>query len=207
MSASVIKSQQASQERPQKASDEAAEKAGSVNKTFLIPLGVFLLLVLILGLGFKLEDPHLLPSVLIDRPFPEFQLAELHDPDRQVTKQDLLGRVSLVNIWATWCPNCVIEHPELTRISREEGILIYGVNYNDSVEKARRWLVRYGDPYEFSMVDDRGKLGIDLGVYGAPETFVIDANGVIQYKHIGIVSRQVWHQTLKPLIEQLQQAK
>ncbi len=173
-------------------------------KALLIPLGVFVLLVGFLAVGFKLEDPHLLPSQLIDRPFPEFTLADLHDDAASITRDDLVGHVSLVNVWATWCANCVIEHPELLRISRDDGIPVYGINYNDDKIKARRWLERYKDPYKKVIVDDEGKLGIDLGVYGAPETFVVDANGVIQYRHVGIVTRDTFENTLQPLIEQLE---
>ncbi len=185
--------------------DKQAE--GRVNKTFLIPLGVFLVLVVILAIGFKLEDPHLLPSVLIDRPFPAFNLKELHDENRIVTREDLMGDVSLVNVWATWCPNCIIEHPEFMRIARDEGVPIYGINYNDERDKAIRWLERNGDPYTLIMEDNEGKLGIDLGVYGAPETFVVDAAGVIQYKHVGAVTRNLWEQTLSPLIDHLRENK
>ncbi|HIG41542.1 MAG: DsbE family thiol:disulfide interchange protein [bacterium] len=172
----------------------------TLNKILLIPLAVFFVLVFILAIGFRLEDAHLLPSQLIDRPFPEFELAELHDEQRTLTVRDLQGEVSLVNVWATWCPNCVIEHPELTRISNDEGVPLYGINYNDDSAKARAWLQRYGNPYRFNIVDNEGKLGIDLGVYGAPETFVVDASGVIQYKHVGEVSTRVWEETLEPLI-------
>ncbi len=187
-------------------SSDASPDASSFNKTLLIPLAAFLALVVILAAGFQLKDPHILPTVLIDRPFPEFELASLTS-DKVLTKKDLIGQVSLVNVWATWCPNCVIEHPELLRISQEEGVPIYGINYNDNSDKARAWLRRYKDPFTEIMVDDKGKLGIDLGVYGAPETFLIDAEGVIQFKHIGIVDKHLWNTTLAPLIEQLKNKK
>lgn len=181
------------------------EASSNIKRVMLVPLGVFLLLVIILATGFRLEDPHLLPSVLIDRPFPDFALAELHDPERTITVEDLKGEVALVNVWATWCANCLIEHPELMRIANEEGVPIYGINYNDDPVKARQWLQRHGDAYRFTMVDQEGKLGIDLGIYGAPETFLIDANGVIQFKQVGVVTPDLWRQTLKPLIAQLQE--
>lgn len=174
-------------------------------KSLLIPLGIFLGLVAILAVGFKLKDPHLLPSEMINRPFPDFQLRELHDPERIVTNRDLQGQVSMVNVWATWCPNCVIEHPELLRISREEDIPIYGIDYNDEAPKAIEWLTRRENPYRLVIVDDQGTLGIDLGVYGAPETFILDANGVIQYRHVGAVTPDVFEDELKPIIEQLRQ--
>jgi cytochrome c biogenesis protein CcmG/thiol:disulfide interchange protein DsbE len=182
-----------------------AEVNGSINvrRVLLIPLAFFFVLITILALGFRLEDPHLLPSVLIDRPFPEFSLTELHEPERVLTVADLKGEVALVNVWATWCPNCLIEHPVLMRIADEEGVPLYGINYNDESVKARRWLERYGNPYQFNMVDNQGKLGIDLGVYGAPETFLLDRDGVIQFKHVGAVTPALWSSTLEPLIKQL----
>jgi cytochrome c biogenesis protein CcmG/thiol:disulfide interchange protein DsbE len=183
--------------------DRSVATNGGVNKSLLIPLAVFVGLVMILAVGFNLEDPHFLPSELIDQQFPEFSLNELNAPDRIVTHQDIKGQVALVNVWATWCPNCLIEHPELMRISREEGLPLYGINYNDESVKARQWLVRHNNPFQFNIVDDQGKLGIDLGVYGAPETFVLDANGVIQYRHVGPVTRRVWEETLRPVVDLL----
>ena len=183
--------------------DRSVTTNDSVNKSLLIPLAVFVGLVMILAVGFNLEDPHFLPSELIDQQFPEFSLNELNTPDRIVTHKDIKGQVALVNVWATWCPNCLIEHPELMRISREEGLPLYGINYNDESVKARQWLVRHNNPFQFNIVDDQGKLGIDLGVYGAPETFVLDANGVIQYRHVGPVTRRVWEETLRPVVDLL----
>ncbi len=175
----------------------------SLNKSLLIPLGVFIVLVVFLALGFQLRDPHLLPSALIDKPFPEFQLKDLHQTAVTRTRDELLGQVSLVNVWGTWCPNCVIEHPELLRISREEDVPLYGVNYNDDSAKAIAWLARHEDPYVYSIVDDKGTLAIDLGVYGAPETFVVDHAGVIRFRHVGAVTREVWQQELLPVVEYL----
>ena len=175
------------------------------NKSLLIPLGVFALLVISLALGFRLQNPHLLPSALIDKPFPEFELADLHQGDLARTVADLTGQIGLVNVWATWCPNCLIEHPELLRISRETDLPLYGVNYNDDNEKALAWLARHEDPYEFSIVDDKGTLAIDLGVYGAPETFVLDANGVIRFRYVGPVTPEVWQETLLPVVELLRE--
>lgn len=176
-----------------------------IRRILLIPLGLFFLLITILSLGFRLEDPHLLPSVLIDRPFPEFALSDLRDPERTITVADLKGEVALVNVWATWCPNCLIEHPEFMRIAADEGVPIYGINYNDESGAALRWLERHGNPYRFNMYDNEGKLGIDLGVYGAPETFLLDRDGVIQFKHVGTVTPEIWSLTLKPLIQQLRE--
>jgi cytochrome c biogenesis protein CcmG/thiol:disulfide interchange protein DsbE len=190
-----------------KSSDKNSDKSDfkRIRRVLLIPLGLFFLLITILSLGFRLEDPHLLPSVLIDRPFPEFALSDLHDPEQTITVANLKGEVALVNVWATWCPNCLIEHPEFMRIAADEGVPIYGINYNDESGAARRWLERHGNPYRFNMYDNEGKLGIDLGVYGAPETFLIDRDGVIQFKHVGTVTPEIWSLTLKPLIQQLRE--
>ncbi len=185
---------------------EAAESMTTgltLKKSLLIPLGVFLMLVVFLGLGFGLKDPHFLPSVLIDKPFPEFELVDLADDSVVRTEADLKGGLSLVNVWATWCPNCLVEHPELMRIAAEENIPIYGVNYNDDSVKARAWLKRHKDPYAFSIVDNKGTLAIDLGVYGAPETFVVDANGVIRFRHVGPVTPDVWQGEFVPVIQHL----
>ena len=175
------------------------------SKSLLIPLGVFLLLVVFLGLGFTLKDPHFLPSVLINKPFPEFSLRDLHQLERERTREDLVGRVTLVNVWATWCPNCLVEHLELLRIGQQESIPLIGVNYNDDVNKAVAWLRRHGDAYAFSVVDDKGKLAIDLGVYGAPETFVVDRAGVIRFRHVGAVTNDVWREQIKPVVEYLRE--
>ena len=182
----------------------------SLQKSLLLPLGVFIALVIMLALGFGLRDPHYLPSVLINKPFPEFELRNLADESRLMTKADLVGGIALVNVWATWCPNCLVEHPELMRIAGEAGeageesLPIYGINYNDDAEKARAWLKRHGDAYRFSVVDDKGRLAIDLGVYGAPETFILDAEGVIRFRFVGPVSPSAWQAELLPVIRHLQ---
>jgi len=175
----------------------------TVNKSLLIPLTVFVMLITVLAFGFRLEDPHYLPSELIAKPFPEFKLQDLHNPDRILTVDDIKGKVSLVNVWATWCPNCMVEHPELMRISREEDIPLYGVNYNDESPKAIGWLERNENPFQFNMVDNKGTLAIDLGVYGAPETFVVDKQGVIRHRHVGPVSRDIWNSKILPVVELL----
>lgn len=173
----------------------------TLGKSLLIPLGVFAALVVFLALGFGLKDPHYLPSALVGKPFPQFELRDLADESRLRSRDDLLGTVSLVNVWATWCPNCLVEHPELMRVASEGDVPVYGVNYNDDTEKARAWLARHGDPYRFSVVDDEGRLAIDLGVYGAPETFVVDRQGMIRLRHVGPVTARDWRETLAPAIE------
>ena len=174
------------------------------NKSLLIPLCIFVFLVVFLALGFRLQDPRLLPSALINKPFPEFELQDLTEPEIVRSVADLTGQVSLVNVWATWCPNCLIEHPELLRISRETSVPVYGINYNDNNSKALLWLKRHEDPYDFSVIDGMGTLAINLGVYGAPETFVLDGNGVIRFRHVGPVTPKVWSEILLPVVKHLQ---
>ncbi len=166
-----------------------------------VPLAVFVALAALLLRGFYLDDPHDLPSALIGEPLPRFELPRLHAPETRVTTADLEGRVALLNVWATWCPTCRAEHDALARITEATGIPIYGINYKDDPAEARRWLERYGDPYAFSIVDRDGSLGIDLGVYGAPETFLLDAAGVIRYKRVGDVNARIWRDELKPALE------
>ncbi len=171
-------------------------------KLFL-PLLVFGVLVTILYAGFSLEDPHRLPSAMLDRPFPAFERPLLDDEERTVTEAVLKGRVALVNVWATWCPTCKAEHAELMRIHEETGLPIIGINYKDDPALARSWLERYGDPYEINILDQDGRLGVELGVYGAPETFIVDANGIIVHKRVGDVNRRVWEDKMAPIVHSL----
>jgi cytochrome c-type biogenesis protein CcmF len=169
-----------------------------------IPLGVFLILVGLLYAGFSLEDPSRLPSTLIGRDFPAFQAAQLEEPSTVVTESVFGGRTVLVNVWATWCPTCKAEHAELQRIHEETGLPIIGINYKDDADAALAWLDRYGSPYEFNISDPDGRLGIELGVYGAPETFVVDADGRIQFKWVGDVNRRVWNSEFLPVLQALE---
>jgi cytochrome c biogenesis protein CcmG, thiol:disulfide interchange protein DsbE len=166
-----------------------------------IPLIIFMVLAAFFWKGLSL-DPTAMPSALLDKPVPTFTLATVNDEQRQVTQEDLKGKVSLLNVWATWCISCRQEHPYLLAIA-ELGIPIYGVNYKDDVVKAKRWLKDLEDPYQFSIVDADGRLGIDLGVFGAPETYVVDKLGVIRYKHVGVITDKVWTETLLPIVESL----
>lgn len=170
------------------------------------PLFVFAALSLLLWRGFFLEDPHKLPSALLDKPFPDFSLPRL-DGNGQVSRIDLVGRVALVNLWATWCPTCFAEHRTLLEISKKYDIPIYGINYKDDSDKARQWLAKLGNPYVLNITDVEGQLGIDLGVYGAPETFLIDKEGIIRYKRVGDVNADIWHQEMLPLVQLLMDAK
>lgn len=171
--------------------------------SLVIPLVVFLLLAAVLYAGFSLNDPHVLPSALLNKPFPKFSLPSLDHPDQRIDEGALRGQIHLVNVWGTWCPTCASEHPELLRISREEGVPILGINYKDEAALAQQWIQTRGNPYAMSVVDQDGKLGLDLGVYGAPETFLVDAQGVIRYKLIGDVNPRRWASDLAPQIANL----
>jgi cytochrome c biogenesis protein CcmG/thiol:disulfide interchange protein DsbE len=170
---------------------------------YLLPLGVFIALVLLLGAGLGL-NPRLVPSPLVGKPLPEFTLELLRDPQRSLTRADLTGKVSLLNAWATWCVECRREHPVLVAIAREGKVPVYGLNYKDQRPDALQWLARLGDPYVASGFDADGRVGIDLGVYGLPETFLIDTHGTIVHKHIGPISPEIWESEFVPVIERLQ---
>ena len=168
----------------------------------LLPVGFFAL-VIVLGIGLGL-NPREVPSPLIGKPIPSFSLPRLQYEDKVLNERELLGKVSLVNFWATWCEGCRVEHSELVRIANTTGIPIYGVNYKDERAPARQWLQRFGDPYVSSAYDPRGDLGLDFGVYGLPETFIIAADGTIAYKHTGPLSTADWNEKLLPVIRSLQ---
>ena len=169
-----------------------------------LPLAGFVTLLAVLASGLG-RDPTLLPSVLIDQPLPEFRAARLDNPGRTVSNADLAGEIALLNVWATWCPTCRAEHEFLNELKRREGIPIYGVNYKDERDLALDWLAQLGDPYRFSIDDAEGQLGIDLGVYGAPETFLLDQRGVIRYRHVGAVNERVWQKEFVPRIRALEE--
>ena len=157
-------------------------------KLFL-PLFIFTVLALFLYRGLQL-DPKELPSALVDRPMPQFSLPEL-GTDRVRGHEDLTGQVSLLNVWATWCISCRVEHPYLQQLA-DAGVVIFGLNYKDEDAAAIRWLQDLGDPYIFNIVDREGTLGLDLGVYGAPETYVLDRQGIIRFRHVGVIDERVW---------------
>ena len=165
-----------------------------------IPLGLFAVLSLFLLRGLSL-DPQELPSVLIDRSLPLFELPAL-DADRTLEPADVTGEPALFNVWATWCVSCRVEHPYLQHLA-QEGVLIYGINYKDDPEAARQWLRDLGDPYRANIVDREGTLGLDLGVYGAPETYFVDADGVIRYRHVGVIDERLWQGRLAPIFERM----
>lgn len=170
---------------------------------YLIPLGIFIVLVVFLARGLQL-DPHEVPSPLIGKSAPDFLLPQLQDANQQLGRKDLLGKVSLLNVWASWCVACREEHPVLVEIARSGVVNIYGLNYKDTREDALRWLAQFGNPYLTSAFDEQGKVGIDYGVYGVPETYIIDRQGIIRHKVIGPITQENWDKELLPLIRKLQ---
>ena len=171
-------------------------------KRFLIPLGIFILLVGFLAVGLRL-NPREVPSPLLDKPAPPFTLPQLAEPQRLFSQKDMLGQVWMLNVWASWCVSCREEHPVLVELAKSRAVPVYGLNYKDQREEAQAWLKQFGDPYVLSIVDREGRIGIDYGVYGVPETYVIDKRGVIRYKQIGPVTREILAQKILPLVGQL----
>ena len=159
----------------------------------LIPLIIFLALILVLFTFLSGRDDQL-ESVLVDKSFPEFSLTSLSDESSFKSKKDISELPALVNVWATWCIACRVEHPFLMKLKENSTIKIYGLNYKDDRIKALDLLERDGDPFEFSIYDFEGRLAIDLGVYGAPETFFIDKEGIVRERHVGVVDEKVWQE-------------
>lgn len=172
---------------------------------YLIPLAVFVVLVAFLGIGLGL-NPREIPSPLIGKPAPAFELVRLHEPDKLFARKDMLGKVWLLNVWASWCVSCREEHPVLLDLAKSDAVPVYGLNYKDKRNDALAWLKQFGDPYKLSIIDGDGRVGIDYGVYGVPETFVIDKAGLIRYKQIGPVTPQALKDKILPLVRQLQQS-
>ena len=170
----------------------------------LLPLALFLGVAVFLYRGLFL-NPQELPSALIDKPLPAFSLPDLKDEQRLITEKDLKGP-ALVNVWATWCPTCKAEHQMLNQLAKA-GVVIHGVNYKDDSVAARQWLKDYLDPYQVNVADPQGSLGINLGVYGAPGTFLIDAQGIIRHKYVGAIDERVWREELAPRYQALLESK
>jgi len=165
-------------------------------------LGVFVALVALLAIGLRL-NPREVPSPLIGKLAPAFDLPLLMAPDKRFSEREMLGQVWILNVWASWCPPCLAEHPVVMRVAQSGMAPVVGLNYKDAREEALPWLERNGNPYRLIAYDADGRIGIDYGVYGVPETYVIDRQGVIRYKHIGPLTADVVQQKVAPLLKQL----
>jgi cytochrome c biogenesis protein CcmG/thiol:disulfide interchange protein DsbE len=169
---------------------------------FAIPLALFALLVFFLWRGLSL-DPREVPSPLIGKPAPRFALTRLDDAGRTIRRDDLLGKVWVLNVWASWCAACRDEHPALLRFAKTKQVPVIGLNYKDQRPAGLAWLAQFGDPYDASLFDADGRVGIDFGVYGVPETFVIDKRGVVRFKHIGALTPELIETRVRPLLKEL----
>ncbi len=168
-----------------------------------VPLAAFVVLAVLLGVGLKL-NPREVPSPFIGKAAPAFSLPLLADATRQLAPSDMQGRVWVLNVWASWCAPCREEHPLLVAAAREQQVALVGLNYKDDPRNAQEWLRKLGDPYIATAVDRDGRVGIDYGVYGVPETFVIDKAGIVRFKHVGPLTQQVWTRDVLPLVLKLQ---
>ena len=176
-----------------------------MNKKRLIPLGIFVVICAFLLAGLW-RDPREVPSPLIGKPAPAFVLAQLHEPSKTLGPADLVGQVWLLNVWASWCVSCREEHPLLIELAKARVAPIVGLDYKDESAAGLRWLTQNGDPYSVSVVDRDGRVGIDWGVYGVPETFVVDKAGTIRYKQIGPITAEALRKKILPLIRELQKS-
>jgi cytochrome c biogenesis protein CcmG/thiol:disulfide interchange protein DsbE len=174
-------------------------------KKYTLPLIVFLVIAGFLAIGLRL-DPREVPSPFIGKPAPPLTLPQLHRPDATISPADMKGQVWLLNVWASWCTSCRAEHEVVTRVAATGEVPIVGLNYKDERDAALGWLRRLGDPYKASAVDAQGDVGIDWGVYGVPETFVIDQQGVVRHKHIGPITDKSVSETILPLVRKLKGA-
>ena len=171
-------------------------------KRYLIPLALFIVLVVLLAVGLKLDPKHI-PSPFIGKPAPMFDLPILHNPQQHIKTADLQGQVWLLNVWASWCVSCRAEHEVVKRFVAMGMAPVYGLNYKDKPEDAKRWLNALGDPYQASLMDISGDAGIDWGVYGVPETFVIDKKGIVRFKQVGPVTNFIIDEKILPLVKEL----
>lgn len=172
-------------------------------KRFLLPLAIFLVVVGFLAVGLTL-NPREVPSPLVGKPAPAFTLPQLHEQDKAFSPADMTGQVWLLNVWASWCGGCKEEHPVLMRMAKTGVVPIYGMDYKDQRDEALTWLRQHGNPYPLTSVDEAGRVGINYGVYGVPETYVIDKQGVIRYKQIGPLDDELVAKTILPLVKELQ---
>lgn len=172
-------------------------------KRFLLPFAVFVVVVGFLAVGLRL-DPREVPSPLVGKAAPNFLLPQLHEPDQSFSPKDMAGKVWLLNFWASWCNGCKDEHPVLMQLAKSGEVPVYGVDYKDQREEALQWLKQWGNPYPLVAVDASGRVGIDYGVYGVPETYVIDKSGMIRFKQIGPVDQNALQNKILPLVKELQ---
>ena len=170
---------------------------------FILPLVIFLVLAGFLYVGLGL-DPHEVPSPLIDKPAPAFNLPQLHDNAKNFGPEEMKGKVWLLNVWSSWCVSCKEEHPLLLSLSQQNVVPIYGLDYKDKKEDAEMWLKQAGNPYTLNVMDRDGRVGINYGVYGVPETYVIDKQGIIRYKQIGPVTSQSLNEKILPMVAELE---
>jgi len=168
-----------------------------------IPFAIFVVLVAFLAIGLKL-NPREVPSPLFGKPAPAFSAPRLHAPEKTLSNVDMLGKVWMLNVWASWCVACRVEHPVLMNFAKTNTLPIIGLDYKDTAVDGTKWLAQHGDPYETSITDPDGRIGINFGVYGVPETFIIDKAGVIRHKHIGPVTEAALKDTIAPLVRELQ---
>ncbi len=171
--------------------------------SFVFVLVITILIVAVLGRSLFL-DPNRLPSTLIGKQAPELALPTLYYPDRITSNKDFLGHITLLNVWASWCRACLEEHAFLMELGRKEYLTIYGLNYKDNEENAKKYLQDQGNPYKWIAVDPKGQVAIDWGVYGSPETFLIDKKGKVRYRQVGALTPKIWEETIYPIVEAIQ---
>lgn len=170
---------------------------------FLLPLGLFIVLLGFLAVGLN-RDPREVPSPLVGKPAPAFEVPQLAAPEKTFSPKEMLGKVWLLNVWASWCVSCRQEHPVLVEYAKSSGLPIVGLDYKDQRSDGMRWLMQFGDPYLLSAFDADGRVGIDYGVYGVPESYLIDRTGVIRFKQIGPITREVMEKKILPLVKELE---
>lgn len=169
-----------------------------------LPLGLFFLLGVLLFAGIRLSevrDPNVIPSPFIDKPLPAFTLPDLHDPSRMIDSASLRGAPFLLNVWASWCPECRVEHPLISQLSESGTLRVVGFNYKDDPEDAKLWLQHFGDSYDLIVADESGRTAMDLGVYAAPENFLVDAQGIVRFKHVGALTPDIVEREILPRLK------
>jgi cytochrome c biogenesis protein CcmG, thiol:disulfide interchange protein DsbE len=173
----------------------------------LLPLLAFIALAALLFVGVRMnsgKDNSAIPSPLIGKSAPEFSLPVLNQENKTISANDLKGQAYLLNVWGSWCPACQIEHPVITALAKSGKVRVIGYNYKDEAEAANQWLQQFGNPYELILFDEVGRAALDWGIYGAPETFLVDANGIVRWKHVGPITPEIIEQEILPVLESSQ---